>query len=365
MATEYIINGAFDSDSSSWTASSGYAFSWDATGAAHDGGALKAQDGGTALSTKRYRMYQNIVISNVDDLTAATMDAWIQWADANPGSDSEVDKSYVTFWVQLKAPNGDFTTIGTSKRYYSTNGSVDLLDDTGVKAILQAGGTGTWGVYLVCDIYRANLGLGTCAWLVGWFDDLSLELTYAYTASSTATLGLAGASTATGNYTLSTSAGTLGLAGWTNPLAVVLTTDFSYYMGSDDGKIYLTTDSQLGDDGRVITSEYISKTTDFSEANPEYAALYKTVYAVRLLYDDLSSGTSVAMSISTDGGSTWSDSTKSIGTGTLLPNTKDFYFIKTGRHFTFKIEHASATKEFKFLGMDIEFELAGTYFEIS
>jgi hypothetical protein len=140
--------------------------------------------------------------------------------------------------------------------------------------------------------------------------------------------------------------------------------DYAYYIGRADGDICLTSSSYQGDAGEAITATWVSKVTDFSDQFPDWADKYKCVYSVKLIYEDLEA-VSVTMFISNDGGATWTSSTKSIGTGDGKTKAKEFFFMKHGQYFQFKIVHASASTSFKWLGLEIEVEEAGDFYAVN
>ena len=139
--------------------------------------------------------------------------------------------------------------------------------------------------------------------------------------------------------------------------------DYAYYVGRADGAVCLTSDDYAGDAGEVITATWTSKVTDFSDQFPDWADQYKCVYSVKLLYEDLEA-IDVTMSISSDGGNTWTTNAKNIGSGDGKTKAKEFFFMKHGQYFQFKIVHASATTTFKFLGLEVEVEPTGEWYAI-
>lgn len=140
--------------------------------------------------------------------------------------------------------------------------------------------------------------------------------------------------------------------------------DYAYYVGRADGDVCLTSYDYKGDAGNNITATWISKVTDFSDQFPDWADKYKCVYSVKLIYEDLEN-IDVHMYISNDGGATWTSSTKSIGTGDGKAKAKEFFFMKHGQYFQFKIVHASASKSFKFLGLEVEVDEAGDFYAVN
>jgi hypothetical protein len=380
---EVLTNGTFDSDMSSWVKYGGSSrdmFWYDATGAAHDGGAAKcSHTDNVALTTQRYSMYQDITITNAADIKTATMTAWCQWNDALPAANAEVSKSYLEFIVTLKDPDGNFHYIKNTKRYFGSLTALALMTNEDVKSELQNGGNGTWSIIFAINIYRANI---TGTWLVGWYDDLSLDIAYYSYGSTTETITLTEATSASmaladsevETITLSDSgSGTFGSGPGTpvdpedpDPL-VVFSADpvFRYYFGSYEGKVYAEESFYKSDDGASIDSYWDSKETDFAEESIDALDKFKTIYKIRLWYVDISdSVTEVTISVKPDGGATWTAITEDIGgTGDDTSKSKDFYIIKSGNSFKFRIEHDSIDNEFQWSALEVFYTLGGDYFQ--
>uniref|UniRef100_A0A6M3XRM1 Uncharacterized protein n=1 Tax=viral metagenome TaxID=1070528 RepID=A0A6M3XRM1_9ZZZZ len=400
---EYILNGNFDSSLTEWTQSGGDVnWVWDATGAEHAGGSAKAAHTGTKLTTLRHRMYDSVAIANTANITTAVMDMWTQWQDSEPAYSAVVETCTVKFWLQLESPGGTFYTIASSTKNYNVLASEQLALDVSVKTELQAGGDGTWNVWVVCDIYRGDVTTGVLAWLVAWVDDLSLDIKYAFTNTSTGTLSISGTATAgvvsdydatgtvsisgslTEEYTMGHEAtGTLALSGLsvsflgaisthTGTLALSgvsegsqsIRTDVEMFLGSGSGKVYAYSPSYLSDDGVAIGSIWQSKQTDLSDQHPEVADTWKNLWKVRLIYIDKTADTNVTVYVSTDGGTTWSSQMKTLGAGDETTKSADFYFMKTFEFLDVKIEHSSAANEFQWAGLYLYWTPAGEHFEL-
>lgn len=140
--------------------------------------------------------------------------------------------------------------------------------------------------------------------------------------------------------------------------AATISSNFGYFIGTMDGYVHTYSSAYKSDNGASILSSWRSKTVDFSELNIKFAMMYKTVYRVSIQYVDLESSTPVIVSISTNGGSTWTSSnTVTIGTGLLNTANKDFWFTGVcGQFFDFKIEFPSTNKTFQLVGIQVEFE---------
>ena len=148
--------------------------------------------------------------------------------------------------------------------------------------------------------------------------------------------------------------------------ASTLRTDYSYFLGTSDGELFLYDPAYKGDNSIAFSSSWRSKTTDFSEKYPDYIDMFKTVYGAELKYVDKDANTAITLYYSTDGGDTWtSGGTRTAGDGDGTTKRMKFYFIATGEFFDFKIEHASASNEFQWVELIVDFIPAGEIKEIS
>ena len=140
---------------------------------------------------------------------------------------------------------------------------------------------------------------------------------------------------------------------------------FMYYLGSYNGKVYAEDSAYKSDDGTSIPCKWESKETDFAEEGMESHDKFKTIYKLRLWYMDISSiSVSVTISIKADGGSTWTPVTMTIGgSGDNTDKSKDFYIIKTGHSFRFRIENDSTDDEFQWSALEAYYTLGGDYFQ--
>ncbi len=131
-------------------------------------------------------------------------------------------------------------------------------------------------------------------------------------------------------------------------------TNFAYYVGMYDGTVHAVSDDYLSDNGTGITSIW-----ETIETNLGIPTVYKTVYKASLRYVDKTASTPVSVNISNDGGLTWTGASKTVGTADQKTHTKSFFFVKSGEYFKFKVELASTDKEFKIIGLDIDFAVNG------
>ena len=146
---------------------------------------------------------------------------------------------------------------------------------------------------------------------------------------------------------------------------LTLETDYGYYFGGFDGKIYHESEGYESDNGTAIGAIWYSKVTDFSDIDPEAISRFKTVYKARLFYVDKTAGTEVTFSVSNDGGTTWTPVSRNIGTGDGTTKSIEFFFIKTGDVFQFRIEHNATEGKFQWLNFEAFYSLGGDYFEIN
>jgi len=145
-----------------------------------------------------------------------------------------------------------------------------------------------------------------------------------------------------------------------------LRTDYSYFLGSSDGELYAYDSAYKSDNGTSISSFWRSKTTDFSDQYSNFLNQFWTVYGATLRYVDLSADTNVTLYYSTDGGATWvSGGMNTVGTGDGTTKETEFYFIETGKHFDFKIEHGSTGNLFQWIALDLDIKPRGPLKQIS
>jgi hypothetical protein len=152
-----------------------------------------------------------------------------------------------------------------------------------------------------------------------------------------------------------------------------LKTDFTYYLGTESGAIYEYSQDYEYDDSALsgtsvpmpIVSTWWSKAIDFVEDDVENTGRWKTIYRIEFLYREW--GTiPVNFSISSDGGATWENSARNIGTSSNgRTEHAHFHFVTTGQFFVFKVEWSSATVGFQFLGFDVIYQEGPEQFEVT
>ena len=146
-----------------------------------------------------------------------------------------------------------------------------------------------------------------------------------------------------------------GAGGGTSPLQ----TDFWHYFGDFNGNVYVESGQYKSDDGESIDSKWESKDLDFTDQNVGVLDMLKTIYKVRLWYVDKTSNASVQLSISTDGGATWKTKGKSIGTGDGATKNTEFFFVKSGEFFRFRVENDTDSDDFQWTGLEVFYTGAG------
>jgi len=139
------------------------------------------------------------------------------------------------------------------------------------------------------------------------------------------------------------------------------TSDIPYLIMGDD--VYRVQD----DPATNLTCYFQSKDFDFSDQEPGFQNLNKTVDRVQLEYVDESSTTPVSVSLSVNGGLTWAaTTTRNLGSGTGLTKVADFWFLPvTGKFFRIKVESTSSSTKFCWTGAYAHYITNGPSFEIS
>lgn len=147
-----------------------------------------------------------------------------------------------------------------------------------------------------------------------------------------------------------------------------LASDYAYYLGTSTGDVYTYSEDYYGDNGATVTSTYYTKMLDFADLYPQYSEHWKTIHKVRLIYID-NGAHSVTVKVSNDGGTTWSSSTRTVGTSSNVLHEADFFFTTqshiTDVHINFALEHTSSDATFQWLGMEIIADVGAEWFEIS
>lgn len=139
------------------------------------------------------------------------------------------------------------------------------------------------------------------------------------------------------------------------------TADIPYLIMGDD--IYRVQDTPATN----VTCYFQSKDFDFSDQNPPFQNMTKTVDRVQLEYVDESASTPVSISLSVDGGLTWAGTaSRTIGTGDGKTKVSDFWFLPiTGKFFRVKVESTSSAKAFCWTAVYLHYYVRGPHFEIT
>ncbi len=143
-------------------------------------------------------------------------------------------------------------------------------------------------------------------------------------------------------------------------------TDWGYFLGTDDGKVYEYSPDYYADVSTGITASWDSKVIRSQDVfGPSYTDYWMTIKKVRIIYVDHAASTEMIASVTTDGGVTWTTQTKSNGTGALTTKSAYYYFNKTGQYFKMRVEFPSATTHFQLIGIEAFFEIRGEAFPIT
>ena len=130
--------------------------------------------------------------------------------------------------------------------------------------------------------------------------------------------------------------------------------NYGYYLGTSNGMVHAYNENELGDNGVAINAYWKSKRLDFSDMYPDILGSWKTISHVQLTYLDKSEAT-VTLGVSTDGGVSWVNKTKTFGSGTERVAEKSYHFWQTGRFFNFRVSNVSSTETFQLLRLTVHF----------
>ncbi len=143
-------------------------------------------------------------------------------------------------------------------------------------------------------------------------------------------------------------------------------TDWGYFLGTDDGKVYEYSPDYYADVSTGITSSWDSKVIRSQDVfGPQYTDYWMTIKKMRIIYVDHAANTEMIAGFTTNGGVTWTTQTKTNGTGALTTKSAYYYFNKTGQYFKVRIEFPSATTHFQLIGIEAFFEVRGEAFPIA
>jgi len=124
-----------------------------------------------------------------------------------------------------------------------------------------------------------------------------------------------------------------------------------------------------GDNTKYITAFWKSKETDPADQfGEEYKDQWYQVDRFRLFYKDESADTPVTVYVSKDGGVSWISQYRELGTGDEKSKSADFFFTHmegcVGQFFVFKVECASNSHSFTWLGFHVDLIARGPHFEV-
>jgi len=131
--------------------------------------------------------------------------------------------------------------------------------------------------------------------------------------------------------------------------------NWMYYLGSGSGAIYPYDKDYKGDADADIEAYFQTKALDFADQYPQYIDTWKTISKVYISYVDIQEY-DLTVSISTDNGTTWTNSSQVLGNGSLTVKTAEFDFWVSGRFFAIKLSHSSNDRLFQWVRMKVEFE---------
>ena len=247
-----------------------------------------------------------------------TYDAVEVWRKAGAGSYSMIEQ------VAGNSTSYNDTTISTNIRYYYRVYSV--IEEPYWRSVSNTNSAASWD-----DAFAETLT---------WSDDVRFGVVVTQSTTETIT--------------------------WTDFHAAsqTLKTNYGYYYGSSDGKIYEYSADSQSDAGTNILAYWQSKRLDFADQYVEDIDRFKTVYKVQLKYVDLTADTPITVYVSGDGGVTWEYQYRTIGSGDEKTKTADFHFMLNAEMFTIKVESSSTDKKFQLLGIYVYYSPCGEYFEI-
>lgn len=143
-----------------------------------------------------------------------------------------------------------------------------------------------------------------------------------------------------------------------------LKTNYGFYFGTVDGDIHRYSSTYDSDNGTAILVRWRSKETDFADQYPQYLDHMKWIDRVRLVYVDKDASTPVSVKVSTDGGTTWTTRSASVGTGSGAVKDHSFWFNVSGRYFQFEVESSSASTTLQWISLEPQFLATAEYWEV-
>jgi hypothetical protein len=352
MATELLTDGGFASSLASWNYNSRdfkYTSGW---------AECTQQNAGT------YRIYQDVTVSGGANFSAAVCSSKIKWAITG-GATGDSLQFRLTL---INLSNGATHQVANSGIKTGSGTSQALADDVDVLDFIQgAGGDGTYRFELSVQVRTAS---SSTASFSGSFDLNEFQytgVTSSDTFSDTVTLSTVFSDTAAywDIFTDTVFVADDGEGFRTIPLVL----EYNYYLGSYGGTLYINDDTYHTDNGYGIDAYYVTKQSDFADEYQVCLGRFKTVYRVRLWYTDVSTDSPVIVSVSTDGGETWSSRARSLGDGDGREKSAVFDFHITSDTFKFKVQSYPITQNtgtqatFRWSALEIDFAIGHGYIE--
>ena len=116
---------------------------------------------------------------------------------------------------------------------------------------------------------------------------------------------------------------------------------------------------------RDIDSIVVTKPLDFSDQDPQAHRRMKIVTLVVVEYEDLSADLPLTVGVSTDDGETYTELSRTFGTGDGTSKMIEFRFAPlSSQYFKFRLRSTDADTNFSITGIYVYYELAGPAFEV-
>lgn len=114
----------------------------------------------------------------------------------------------------------------------------------------------------------------------------------------------------------------------------------------------------------TFTSQWTSKTLDFGDQDPQAVNKFKSVDKVQLEFIDLYANTPVTIGLSVDGGVSFSEVTRNIGTGDGTNKKAIYNFVPvTGQYFIVRTKHSDNDTKFAWTAIDLYYQIRSAVFE--
>ena len=320
MATELLTDGGFASSLASWSYNSRnfrYTSGW---------AECIQQTAGT------YRIYQDVTVSGGANYSAAVCSSKIKWAITG-GATGDSIQFRLTL---INLTNGQMHQVANSGIKTGSGTSQALADDVDVLSFIQGlGGDGTYRFELSVQIRTAD---SSTASFSGSFDLNEFSVTgETHTDTLTDTVTMSTTYSDTAAY-WDIFVDTAYMADSEDEFkSIPLVLEYNYYLGGFNGALYLNSSDYKKDYGNFIDAYFLTKQSDFADEYEVCLGRFKTVYRVRLWYTDVSEGSPVTIGVSTDGGETWNERSRTVGAGDGKEKSAVFDFHLTSDTFKFRV----------------------------